>query len=330
MPGMRLIAGSGRSGTTWVQDALAFANDLRPVFEPLHPAVSDIGARYAYRTLTADEEHPELERFLRDVCAGRGHAMWTRYRGRPDLLLPPLAKLRKLDAAKSLYRLWRKFLQDFPELAAAGRGKNPLVKCIRANLMLPWLSRRFGCSTVLVVRHPGAVVESQFRSGTWDPEPELERYRNDPRLHEMTCARYSSLLRRRLTRVEALATSWIIENQLVIEQASSNGVTVVFYEQLRSAPDREWQRVCRALDLPNVPAESVLARPSQQSSPDQTALSENSAVDPGWLRRLSPAQIRQVQGVLDEACFDLYAMNETGPREDIHRSRLGLPASLAR
>jgi hypothetical protein len=117
---------------------------------------------------------------------------------------------------------------------------------------------------------------------------------------------------------------------LVIEQASSNGVTVVFYEQLRSAPDREWQRVCRALDLPNVPAESVLARPSQQSSPDQTALSENSAVDPGWLRRLSPAQIRQVQGVLDEACFDLYAMNETGPREDIHRSRLGLPASLAR
>jgi len=40
MHGMKLIAGSGRSGTTWVLDALADANDLRPVFEPLHPMVS--------------------------------------------------------------------------------------------------------------------------------------------------------------------------------------------------------------------------------------------------------------------------------------------------
>ena len=68
---MRLIAGSGRSGTTWVQDALAAANDLRPVFEPLHPAVSEIGARYAYRALSRNDEHPELQRFLQTRWATR-------------------------------------------------------------------------------------------------------------------------------------------------------------------------------------------------------------------------------------------------------------------
>jgi hypothetical protein len=36
-PRPRVVAGYGRSGTTWVQDVLAISNELRPVFEPLHP-----------------------------------------------------------------------------------------------------------------------------------------------------------------------------------------------------------------------------------------------------------------------------------------------------
>jgi hypothetical protein len=46
---IRIIAGSGRSGTTWVLDALAEANALRPVFEPLHPLAIPQARPFAYR-----------------------------------------------------------------------------------------------------------------------------------------------------------------------------------------------------------------------------------------------------------------------------------------
>lgn len=314
MPGMRLIAGSGRSGTTWVQDALASANGLRPVFEPLHPLVSEIGERYAYRALAADDDCPELQRFITEVCAGRRNKLWTKYRRHRHWLLPPLDELKTMDGAIRLYRRWGKFLGELPRLAMAGRRLDALIKCIRANLMLGWLSRRCGCSTILIVRHPGAVIESELRGG-WKADFALDRFRGDSRLHEITGNRYRALLERPWTPVESLATRWVIENQWVIEQAPANGVTVAFYERLRSSPEQEWQRICRALDLQNAPAAAILARPSQQSSPDGSAATAGASNEPRWLRALSRKQIALIQGVLDQSHFDLYAMSDPEPRD---------------
>ena len=58
----RIILGSGRSGTTSVQDCLAQANHLRPIFEPLHEGESELGRRFAHRMLAAADENEELER----------------------------------------------------------------------------------------------------------------------------------------------------------------------------------------------------------------------------------------------------------------------------
>ena len=323
---VKLIAGSGRSGTTWVQDALAEVNGLRPVFEPLHPAVSDVGRRYAYRTLTADEDHPELEQFLGDVCRGTRYRMWTTYRQPGGRILPPLRKLATVADAKREYRRWNKLVHEWPSMSAAGRRVEPLVKCIRANLMLDWLAKRCSCKIVLVVRHPGAVVESQFRLGhgpVWDPEPVLDRYRRDERLHELTGGRYRSLLARRLSRIEALATNWVIENQWAIEQAPASGITVVHYEELKASHSDGWARICRALELQKVPSSSLIARPSQQSS-------NRSAVEAGpveqearWQKGLSHAQMAQIQGVLDEAGFAGYRITDAGAHSSMRT--LGRP-----
>jgi len=309
---MKLIAGSGRSGTTWVLDSLAAANGLRPIFEPLHPAVSAIGARYAYRALSADEDHHELQRFLVEACRGHLHPMWIRYRGRPDLLLPPLHTLASLGSARNLYHEWRYFLRDLPGLVAGAASRAPIVKCIRANLMLGWLARRFDCRIVLIVRHPGAVVESQLRlsNKVWDPEPVLRRYRTDARLDEMTQGRYRRLLNRSLSRTEALAANWIVENQWPLEQADALGLTVVQYERLKSLPDLEWPRLCRALALAKAPDKVLRERPSQQSATDRSDGSQPVSRAPRWQRSLTSEQIGQIQDVLDEARFDLYSMRE--------------------
>ena len=66
-----IIAGSGRSGTTWIQDVLAEANQLRTVFEPLHPQGVSRARGLAYRYIEADEESPDLQHYFDDLLAGR-------------------------------------------------------------------------------------------------------------------------------------------------------------------------------------------------------------------------------------------------------------------
>jgi len=312
MTEMRIIAGSGRSGTTWVQDALATANRLRPIFEPLHPHVSEIGNRYAHRALGSEDDHPELASFLIDVCAGRRNRLWTQFRRQRRWLLPPLDEFKTLQNAGRFYRRWGKFLKELPRLALAGRRGDPLIKCIRANLMLGWLSRRCSCRIVLIVRHPGAVIESELRGG-WSAQFALDSFRRDARLSELTGDRYRALLERKLTAIEALTARWVIENQWVTECAAANGVTVVYYEHLRSAPSREWERIRRSLGLPMTPPATILARPSQQSSPMLSDVATETTRRPRWLQVLMPAQVRQIQDVLDEVRVDFYTMNDPEP-----------------
>jgi hypothetical protein len=310
---MRLIAGSGRSGTTWVLDALATANELRPIFEPLHPNVSTVGERYAFRALAPGESHPELRRFLETVCFGKSFTLWTRYRANRRLLFPPLEKLSTLRDVARTYRDWRRFLSDAPWLMRMARGQVPLIKCIRANLMLGWWSCQFECSTVFLVRHPGAVIESKLR-GPWNVHGELDRIRGDPGFHELTGDRYRALLGRDLTRAEAMAAVWVIENQWAIEHAARDGVTVVFYECLTTKPEREWQRICHALSLSNLPQPEVIARPSQQSSPAFAGSSGIAAAEPRWMSAMSREQSVRIQEILSEVEFGLYKMSDPEPQ----------------
>lgn len=101
---IRVIAGSGRSGTTWVLDCLSGANGLRPVFEPLQLAVTHVGATYAYRTLLPGARCDEFEEFLCRCDAGTFTSAWTTYRGRMDLMIPNREAFHSLDEFKRTYR----------------------------------------------------------------------------------------------------------------------------------------------------------------------------------------------------------------------------------
>jgi hypothetical protein len=312
MAGLKFVAGSGRSGTTWVLDALAIANGLRPVFEPLNPWASPTGERYAHRAIAPGDRHPELLEFFLDVCAGRGQRLWTQYRRQPRWLFPPPSRLRSIDDASRLWRAWLKFLGEVPQLTRMAFRDEPIVKCIWSNLMLGWLSRNLPCAVVLVVRHPGAVIESEMRSA-WSATPALERFRTDQRLADLSAGRYEALLRRSLSPVEALATRWVVENQLAMESAASNGVTVVHYEHLKSAPETAWQRVTQALGLVNAPDRSVLARPSQQAAPKGSDTRADVDV-PRWRTGLTPTHKDEIQGVLDQAGCATYSMESVEPQ----------------
>ncbi len=57
---------------------------------------------------------------------------------------------------------------------------------------------------------------------------------------------------------------------------------------------------------------------------------ERPADEPRWLRGLSPEQVAQIQGVLDEAHFDLYTMTDQEPHDAIESADCGQSMALAK
>lgn len=309
-----MIAGSGRSGTTWLLDSLASANGLRPVFEPLHPAVSEIGCHFANTVLLKDDNLPKLEQFFRQVADGKGIQLWPVYRGRRDLLFDFSPTTRGHAEFGAFLNRWRKFLRDAPKHFSFSRNSRPLIKCIHANLMLGWLARKLCCRTVLLVRHPCAVLESQLRGGPiWDPYPVLAKYRKDEKLETVSQGRYRKLLNTGLENLEALTLRWVIENQLPVNSASHSNTMVVFYEQLRNSPDTEWARISDWLGLGKVPSARLIAKPSQQSSQSMSNSQRNES-KPRWRDRFSNAEIDRIQSVLDATNCRLYTTQDLLPQ----------------
>jgi hypothetical protein len=309
----RIILGSGRSGTTWVLDSLAEANELRPVFEPLHEKESELGKRFAYGLMEPGDCDEALERYFMDLSEGKIHSRWIDYRGRTSLLFPNPSRLLTFRGRRSWRFVWRKYLRDRPALRAAARRPVTLIKCIRANLMMGWFEQDLGFRTVLIVRHPCAAVWSQYGNNSkWDPAWALERYQSNRRLHELTDGRYLPILSSKLTKLQAHTLSWVIENQLPVERASEQGHEIVCYEHLLSNPSVAWQAVCKALDLPNVPDTRLLSKPSQQTYIDAGKVREDKR-EARWRKSLTRQQLAEIQGILDAGGFNFYNVSSEEP-----------------
>ena len=312
--GRRIILGSGRSGTTWVLDCVADANRLRPVFEPLHPAESILGLRHAYRAIIPGDREPSLEQYFLELAAGSLRSRWIDYRGRRGRLFPAPAELTSIAAVKRWAHSWKKHLRDRKLLREKILREGVLLKCIRANLMAGWLTQSLGFRTVLVVRHPGAVVESQYRLGSiWDPAPVLDRYRANERLDFITHGRYRDLLNSGLSTLQGLTLNWVIENQLPVGMTEYYGYATFYYEDLASGTDSAWQQLCRALDLGQVPVVAALREPSQQASALTKQEGQVGDRHASWRTRLTTSQLGEIQEILDATKCHLYRLDRDAP-----------------
>jgi hypothetical protein len=324
---VRFIAGSGRSGTTWVLDALAKANRLRPVFEPLNPWASSIGFRYAHRALLPEDAQEELQEYLAAVFAGKRNRLWTQFRQQRQWIIPWEARFESPPDVTRFGRRTVRFVREAAGLASMSFRNEPIVKCIWANLMLGWLVTRMECRIVLIIRHPGAVIESEMRGG-WKADDALKRFRDDARFHDVTGGRYVNLLERRLTYEESLALRWLIENQRFMEDVRQDAISVIHYEHLKANATGSWASLCAYLGLPRRPDPALLAQPSQQSS-DRAKTNPAGTVESPWLAALGPERCSRVQALLDEARFVAYDMSEPQPRPGSASDRVAASGAQA-
>jgi len=311
--GPRILAGSARSGTTWLLDGLAESNGLRTSFEPLHAQAVPAAAPFAHHYVPPDADWPELEAFLGDVLSGRGTRLWSDLRVRPDRFFdaPSPARVPALAALRTrrMVRRWRHLRRV--------RRRPILCKLIRANLMLGWLAQRLSARTLLLVRHPGGVVASQLRTDPhyWQrPEDLLQGYLSEPALLETHLGPLTDFLSGPLEPVELRTALWCIENAIPVREAAAWNVTAVSYERLLLRDGEEWRRTLDALALSQRPDDASLERPSAVASKDFKSRPPAARGVERWMESLSDRDKARIDAVLDRFGVTAYRTDDPLPR----------------
>ncbi|MDQ2817023.1 MAG: sulfotransferase [Candidatus Eremiobacteraeota bacterium] len=209
-----LLAGSGRSGTTWAAEVLNYDQRYRFLVEPFNngrvPQCSVFTLRQYLRPGDTDE------RFLsaaRAIFTGRIRNDWT----------------------DSLTRI------------AVYRAR--MIKDVRCTLMLGWIRRNFpGMPIVFMLRHPCAVANSRVKL-RWTTKLR-ETFCAQPQLMSDYLAPFDYWLTSSCEAFEAHVIDWCVENYVPLMQLQTGDAQVVFYERLCMDPAGELKRLCAQIGRP--------------------------------------------------------------------------------
>lgn len=194
------LAGSGRSGTTWLGGLVNHDSGYREIFEPFHPGkVGDFRAFGSKQYLRPGDRREEFLEPARKALTGRLRSGWTDRGGIPADRL--------------------------------------LVKDIRANLLLGWLAENFpGMPIVLLMRHPCAVVSSRLALGWRD---NLDETMSQRELVEDHLLPVEERIRAARDPFERHLFLWCIDNHVPLRQFSPGSIHLCFYESLLLDPEPE-------------------------------------------------------------------------------------------
>ena len=261
------LAGTGRSGTTWLEDIINFRRDHRILFEPFHsrevPQLAHWNYRQYLRPTASDERYLDP---ARKILQGRIRSAWV-------------------DQCNTKHLVSKR-----------------LVKDIRANLILRWIHAHFPeIPLVLLLRHPCAVASSKIVLG-W--KTHLTDFTSQPELVEDHLAPYLRVLESARDDFDRHILLWCVENMIPLQQFSAGELHVCFYEHLCLEPEREARALTTYLRRdfdPNLIA--TMSKPSALSKHHSAILNGESVVD-SWRKRIDPAQVERAVELLSAFGLD--------------------------
>jgi hypothetical protein len=259
-----MLAGTARSGTTWLGELIASQLPCRMMFEPFNPRQVAAYDRFEYfQYARPDADDPALERYCTTIFSGRIRHRW---------IDREVARLR-------------------PSLR--------LVKEIRGNLLLKWIARRFPeVPMLLMLRHPCAVVESRLRLN-WATDSDIASFLRQPTLVADFLADKVDLIASTRSVEGKHAIIWSISNLVPLRQFTAGSLPIVFYEHLCVRPERELPVAFAALQqaAPADMADSLL-RPSSTATADGFMLEDRRSVA-AWKNRLDAERIDEILRIVD-------------------------------
>jgi hypothetical protein len=224
-----LIAGSGRSGTTWLGDIIGSSPGFLSLFEPFDPRhvpQKNISSLRLY--LRANKKSHYLDELIHDVFYGKLRNEW----------------ILSQNTRKITWRI--------------------LIKEIRANLFLGYLKNRFKNKIVFIVRHPCSVVLSRIES-KW--ETHIDDFLKQEELMEDFLSPFESLMNNAENEFEKHAIMWSVENLVPLRQLSKEDYTLCFYEDLIQKENEEMRKIFGEFGL-RVPSniKKIVSKPSRLSN----------------------------------------------------------------
>ncbi len=207
-----VVAGTGRSGTTWIGDVLTSCRSSVGIYEPLRanmvPEVPTNGlpGEHPCAYLRCQDENPQWRHFFRRLLDGSITNCWIRQEwAQESSALPP--KILPAGSRRKFTEIGSRFRRY--------RSKNCIIKEIRANLLLDWLSANFPIRVIYLVRHPCAVVGSRLRL-KWNDV--LGEILSQSSLVEDFLQPYLPLTSRAKTPLQRMTVHWCIENMVPLAQ----------------------------------------------------------------------------------------------------------------
>jgi hypothetical protein len=255
------VAGSGRGGTSWLSEVINHDSDYRYVFEPFNPSEVSLARPFGYRCyIRPGESRPELRERANKVVSGEVRGLWTD-------------------------RFHRRFL-----------ARKRLIKDIRANLFLGWLSRSFPeMPIVFILRHPCAVALSKTKLG-WSSR--LEEFLEQPGLVRDFLDPVAEEMRAATTEFERHVFAWCVETLVPLTHLDPGRAHLVFYENLCEAPEAELRGLYDyfGAGFRDVPVETLL-RPSDLARSGSAVLSGRDPVR-SWREELGEREVRRAFEIL--------------------------------
>lgn len=263
-----------------------------PVYEPLRasmvPEVPTSGKQGEHPAtyLPPADENAEWAKFFDRLFDGKISNCWTRQDWRAaHSLVPRLLPQRLSSRMATLSSRLRRF--------GASRC---IIKCIRANLLLGWLTPRFPLRVIYLTRHPCAVVGSRLALQWTDV---LDEVVSQPRLEADFLSPFMSIIKHAATPLQRMTVHWCVENLVPLTQLETNPDWITLcYETCVAEPDRTFANLFQQLGL----SPTFLTAAKTRVRPSVAAPGEL----PPWHYPLTPSQGAEVLDICRAFGINLY------------------------
>jgi hypothetical protein len=283
-----LVAGTARSGTTWLAELVASQIPCRTLFEPFHPAhVPQFKGFHYFQYMRPDSQDESLHSFAQKILTGNIRNRWID---------------RKNERIFSKYRL---------------------VKEIRANLMLRWLHDQFPQAPILLIlRHPCAVVLSRMKLD-WATDRDIQHFLLQSNLVEDHLSEHLDLIASLKTEEEKHTIVWCISNLIPLRQFQPGDLPIIYYEDLLLQPEVELPKICELLNISYRPPVSQLIRRPSSTTTSSSLVGTGEDQIRHWRKALTPRQIGNILRVVEKFGLDsLYGESELPVIRDLSAGHL--------
>ena len=263
-----LIAGTGRSGTTWLAEILSNYLKYRIIFEPFNPRKVSLCKDFLNKQyIPPDSQNKEFYKIFNKTFSGKIRGRWIN--------------------------------QDNRFFRPDGR----IIKSIRTSFFLGWFKLNFPQIPIIyILRHPCAVAVSRARLG-WTTD-DLDLILKQKELMNDHLQPYKPLIAGAKTIVERNACIWAVENFMALKQLNSGDAAVITYEDLHSSPEKVLQKISTYLGVDlEFKGDSLRNNPSLTVK-SHSNIMQNQDLLSTWKNALTDQEITKVMDIVKKFSLD--------------------------